>query len=718
MKKFNLIIIVMLVISSQAFPQNRTFTVEEVVIDSYDKLAPGKFKQIQWITGTYEYSFILNSDEGEVLVKNRSDSGKITIITTLKDLNVELEDLDLKKEDTFPVITWYSNSNFYFWSDNSLLSFDANKKELSLINHFNDKGKYKQLAPNNKYVAFSLANNLYLATDTDDIDQITFDTNPAIVNGHPAHRNEFGIKKGIFWSPNSNYIAFYKMDRSMVTDYPIVDFTTVPATATNIKYPMAGQASQEVKIAIYNLETEETIFLETDKPEDHYSTNISWDPSEKYLYVAQLNRDQTHLRFIKYEVETGDEENILFEEENEKYVEPQTGAFFLPEKPNEFIWLTRRDGYNHLYHYNTEGDLLKKVTSGNWEVVKFIGFDPECEKLFFTSNKDEIPGRQLYSVELTSGDMTKLTRKEGIHKISMCSSRDYFIDQYNSLTVPSAINIIDEKGEIHRVLEQAENPIKDYAIGNTKIFTIKGDNNFDLYCRMTTPPNFNESKKYPVIVYVYGGPHSQGVLNSWPRGKYDFWFLMMAQKGYIIFELDNRGTNHRGAEFEQTTFRKLGTIEIEDQMRGVNYLKRLSYVDSDRFGVYGWSYGGFMAVSLLLRTNNTFKAAVGGGTVVDWKFYEVMYTERYMDTPQTNPKGYEESSLINYVDNLKGSLLLVHGTSDPTVLLQNSLAFCKKAVTLNKQLEYFPYVGHKHGVSDRDKIHLYTKITNFFLNNL
>jgi dipeptidyl-peptidase-4 len=481
---------------------------------------------------------------------------------------------------------------------------------------------------------------------------------------------------------------------------------------------MAGQKSHHVTIGIYNLQTGKTIWLKTGEPHEQYLTNIAWSPDEKNIFVAHLNRDQNHMQFKKYDSATGDLVKILFEEKDNEYVEPQYPMIFLPNSNNKFLWFSERDRYNHLYLFDTEGNLLKQVTQGKWVVTSFSGFDKSGKNIFITSTKDSPIERHYYKVNLEKGKLDKITLAEGTHNVLRNSSCEYFIDSYSNLTTPRIINLIDKKYSIIKNLLTAENPMKEFKIGETKVFTIKNDEGIDLYCRMIFPPDFDQTKKYPVIVYVYGGPHSQGVTNTFGLGSYQLWFKMMAQKGYIVFELDNRGTSNRGSDFEQATFRKLGTVEVKDQLAGVNYLKSLPYVDKNRFGVYGWSYGGFMTTSLMLRTDGAFKVGACGGAVIDWKFYEVMYTERYMDTPQSNPDGYKEASLINYVDKLNGKLLLVHGTSDPTVVWQNTLSFAKKAGELNKPLDYFPYIGHGHGVRGKEALHLYTKITNYFLENL
>ena len=504
----------------------------------------------------------------------------------------------------------------------------------------------------------------------------------------------------------------------MVTDYPLVDISYTPARLKNIKYPMAGQASHHVTIGIYEIKSGKTVWLKTGEPLDQYLTCLTWSPDEKYFYVAHLNRDQNYLQLKKYDGSTGEVIKILFEEKNDKYVEPLNPLYFLPDSNDKFLWFSQRDGYNHLYLYSTDGKLIRQVTKGNWVITSFDGFDKSGKNIFITATKESPLDRDVYKVNLEDGDIQKISQVPGIHHVFPSSRNDYYIDSYTNTSTPRIVNLLNNHFKVIKNLLTSDNPLKDYSIGKARIFSIKNDEGIELYCRMITPPDFDSTKKYPVIVYVYGGPHAQEVTNTFGMNKYFLWFYLMSQKGFVIFTLDNRGSANRGLEFEQAIFRRLGTIEIKDQMTGVNYLKSLPYIDGNRLGVYGWSYGGFMTTSLMLRTNNTFKVGACGGAVIDWKYYEVMYTERYMDTPQTNPEGYKESSLLNYVQNLKGKLLLVHGTSDPTVVWQNTLAFAKKAADLNIPLDYFPYVGHGHGVTGIDALHLSNKITNYFIDNL
>lgn len=701
-----------------SYPQNKLLTVEDVVLNSYSKLLPANLKQLNWIPSTDNYAYVDDKGSNPSLVEYKIKSNEPDTIITLNELNNLFTQLNLSKLNNFPQIIWNDKNSFNFWNNNDWLIYDIKNKKLTKVNSVDKEAENKTVAPNSKYIAFTKANNLFVSLNHSKTIQITYESDTNIVCGQAVHRNEFGIESGIFWSPKSNYIAFYRMDQTMVTNYPLVDISYTPARLKNIKYPMAGQTSHHVTIGIYDVNSGKITWLKTGEPLDQYLTCLSWSPDEKYFYVAHLNRDQNHLQLKKYNVSTGELIKILFEERNDKYVEPENPLIFLPNSSDKFLWYSERDGFNHLYLYDTEGNLIRQVTSGNWVITNFNGFDKSGENIFITTTKESPLERHVYKVNIKTGKIEKLTKEPGVHFIITNTDYNFFIDTYSNVKTPRIINILNSKGELVKNLLTAENPLKDYKIGETKIFSIKNDEGIELYCRMILPPDFDENKKYPVIVYVYGGPHAQEVTNAFGFGRYFLWFYMMAQKGFIIFTLDNRGSANRGLAFEQATFRRLGTIEIKDQMTGINYLKTLPYIDTTRFGVFGWSYGGFMTTSLMLRTNNTFKVGVGGGAVIDWKYYEVMYTERYMDTPQTNLEGYNEASLLNYVNNLNGKLLLVHGTSDPVVVWQNTLSFVKKAIELNKPLDYFPYIGHAHGVIGKDALHLYTKITNYFLDNL
>jgi len=418
-----------------------------------------------------------------------------------------------------------------------------------------------------------------------------------------------------------------------------------------------------------------------------------------------------------YNATTGDFIKTLFTEKDEKYTEPLHPVQFLPTNANQFIWQSRKDGFNHLYLYDTNGKLIRQLTKGNWEVIDIAGFNKKGDKIYFTSTINSGINRDFCSTIISTGKTTRLTSGDGVHTAIFNAETENFIDNFSSLNTPRVIKIVSSQGKEIKTLLTAENPLKDYAIGTTKLFTLKSQLGDDLYCRMVLPVNFDSTKKYPVIVYVYGGPHVQLVTNTWLAGG-DLWYQYMAEKGYIVFTLDNHGSGNRGKAFEQATFRQLGTVEMQDQLTGVDYLKSLAFVDSTRMGVHGWSFGGFMTTSLMTRNPGIFKAAVAGGPVIDWSYYEVMYTERYMDTPEQNPEGYKNNCLLNYVDKLQGKLMLIHGTSDDVVVWQHTMMYLKKAVSKNILLDYFAYPGHLHNVTGKDRVHLMGKISQYFEENL
>jgi len=720
MKYSKQIILIIVLISSIAFAQKKNFTMEDVVFNSTTTLAPTTLKALQWIPNEYSYSFVDKFNDVDILVKGYVTSGKREEIISFTKLSDKILDHSTVSPKTFPKITWLDEFNFHFTTDDKVYKYSLEDDDLTVLASLPINAENIFVSLDGTIAAFTKNNNLLVSVDEKDNKQITFDDGHNITNGVVCSRKCFGIDKGIFWSPKSNFIAFYSEDLSEVTDYPLVDITTTPATLKNIKYPMAGQKSAVVKIGIYKIKTDELIWLKTDGEKNQYLTSVTWGPEEKFIYTAHLNRDQNHLGLVKYSATDGSQVKVLFEEKNDKYVEPEHPLYFLPSDPTKFVWFSERDGYNHLYLYNTEGELQKQLTTGNWVVTELLGFDRKKENFFIVGTKEGPIERHLYKINFLDNRFPKkLTSDIGTHKIMMHNSALYFIDKFSNLTVPNKITILNNNGEGIGLMHNSDNPIKDYAVGEIDIFTIKADDDStDLYCRMVYPPNFDTSKTYPVIVYVYGGPHLQLVKNKWGYGKYAFWFKYMAQHDFVVFTVDNRGSDNRGINFEQATFKNLGTVEIQDQLKGIEYLKSKSFIDANRIGVYGWSYGGFMTTSLMSRAKDIFKVGVAGGAVVDWNYYEVMYTERYMNTPQTNFEGYSKANLLNYITNLKGKLLLVHGTLDLVVVWQHTLQYAKKAAENNIPLDYFPYPGHEHHVLDKDKLHLYNKISSYFLDNL
>ena len=547
-----------------------------------------------------------------------------------------------------------------------------------------------------------------------------------VVLGESVHRNEFGIDKGLFWSPNRNRLAFYRMDQSMVVDYPLVNTKAREAEVMPIKYPMAGMQSHWVTVGVYAPATGRLVYLNTCRDttvheREMYLTNVAWSPDEKYVYIAKVNREQNHMWLEQYDATTGAFVKVLFEETNPRYVEPCEPMMFTP-KGDQFLWFSMRDGYKHLYLYNADGSLVKQVTKGEYEVEGFIQFDKKGENIFVYANKDNLAGRDAYRVSLKDGKMWRLTLDKGTHSVVLNEDGTSFVDVYSSVDVPARAmwNSVKygKNGQFskHTAHEfyRAENPLKDYAMPNVKLGTIKAaDGKTDLYYRLITPPNMKPGEKYPTLVYVYGGPHSQLVTDSWLGGG-NLYFLRLAQQGYVVFTLDNRGTDNRGFEFESCTHRRLGEIEMADQMEGVKFLQSLPYVDKDRMGVEGWSFGGFMTITMKLAHPEVFKVGCAGGPVIDWKWYEIMYGERYMDTPQENPEGYEATSLLNKAKDLEGRLLVIQGAEDNTVVPQHSTEFIERCINNFKQVDYFAYPHHEHNVLGRERLHLYQKMFQYY----
>ena len=547
----------------------------------------------------------------------------------------------------------------------------------------------------------------------------TDEAEAAVVYGESVHQNEFGIDGGLFWSPDSRQLAFYRMDQSMVAPYPIVDMTPHKAVVQPIRYPMAGSPSHHVTLGVFHLENQQTTYLETGGDPEHYLTNVAWHPNSQKVYIAELNRAQDHLFLNGYDAQTGAHVETLFEETDAHYVEPQRPMMFVPgSRGEQFVWESRREGYRQLYLYSSTGKLIRKLTDMEGEVTDIYGFDPKGERIYFQAAYPSPLERHIFASELKRGRTIQLSKVAGTHEATFSPDKQYYIDQLQSATIARSVMLHDCNGLQLRLIHQAPDPWRKLDMPNITVGTLlAADGKTELYYRLITPSNLDEMKEYPAIVYVYGGPHAQLVTNT-PQWGASGWDLYMAQQGYIIFTLDNRGSAQRGAAFEQVIHRQVGTAEMADQMKGVEYLKSLPYVDQKRIGVYGWSFGGFMTTNLMLTHPETFKVGVAGGPVMDWSRYEIMYGERYNDAPQDNPDGYQRNNLIERAKDLKGRLLLIHGTSDNVVVWQHAQAFVKACVDAQTYPDLYYYPGHKHNVLGPDRVHLNHVITRYFQEHL
>ena len=606
------------------------------------------------------------------------------------------------------------------WADNEHLAIYKDGKWLKYDIKTGDTTSYNQTRP--RPYAYSKNQGLYLLEQDGSSLPIAVSEDKNISFGTPVSRNEFGISGGIFMSPDNSKVAFYRKDESAVSSFPLLDINTRTGSLKEIKYPMAGMASEKVSLGIYDIASRQTVYLKTeDFNDDRYLTNITWSPNNRFIFIQVLDRSQRHMNLNQYCAEDGSFIKTILSEESDKYVEPSDPLYFIKGQNDIFLYRTAsRDGYRNLYLCNTEGT-VRRLTATDADVA-YIANDGKY--VYYTSAEISPVENHLFRIAIKNlkkgvtkaniGKPERLTTETGWHTIAMNKSCTEYTDTYSSLTVPKVINLCASDGKVIRNLLTAADPTLEYAYTEISLGTVKSaDGKYDNYYRLIKPKDFDPAKKYPVIVYVYGGPHSQMVQNTF-MGQLRRWEMYMAQRGYLVYVQDNRGTQNRGLEFEQAIHRQCGKAEMADQMEGVKMLMGLPYVDKDRIGVHGWSYGGFMTISLITNYPEIFKVAVAGGPVIDWKWYEIMYGERYMDHPDTNPEGYESTSLTNKAKDLKGKLLICQGAIDPVVVWQHSLSFIRECIKNGVQVDYFPYPCAEHNVMGKDRVHLHDKISMYF----
>ena len=562
--------------------------------------------------------------------------------------------------------------------------------------------------------AYVKDNQLWITNAEGKTKQLTTDGSREIVYGQAVHRNEFGIEEGIFWAPDGNRFAFYRMDQSMVTDYPQVNTFERVATYEPDKYPMLGMTSHKVTVGIYDCTNGNIQYLKAGDPTNRYFTNIAWSPDSKTVYMFELNRLQNDCQLVSYDATSGNKLKELYREKSDKYVEPMHPIVFLPWDSKQFVMQSQKDGYNHLYIYNIGTGAIRQLTKGNFVVEDFCGFNTKNKSVIIATNEANPIQRNIYTVDVKSGKRKALDNGRGCHNASLSKSGQWIVDMYSEPDVPRNYDLVATANAKSLRLLTSKDPWEGYQQPIFESGSIKAaDGTTDLYWRMVKPADFDASKKYPTVVYVYGGPHAHNVEASWHWYSRS-WETYMAQKGYIVFILDNRGSENRGLEFEQATWHKLGKVEMLDQMKGVDYLKSLPYVDANRLGVHGWSYGGYMTISLMTNYPDVFKVGVAGGPVIDWRWYEVMYGERYMGTPDTNKEGIEACSLIPMAKNLKGKLQIIIGMNDPTVVPQHALSFIDACTEAGTQPDFFVYPGEGHNMMGHKSVHLHERITQYF----
>lgn len=706
MKKI-VVSLVLLSITLTGISQKSTLTLKDAVLNQFRLYGPDRINSFSWIPGTDAYSFL--SKKADTLYTSKPSATTNSVVFTLADLN----SVTKLKLSNLMGISWLNQQEVLVVDGANYIAYNQQTKKARVIQMLAEEAQNNLFHEKSEAIAYTIENNVFVQNKLGAKFQVTSHTDKNIVAGQSIARNEFGISGGLFWSTNGQYLAFYEKNESEVHDYPLLDISKTPGEAMLIKYPMAGQKSERPKVGVFSLATQKTVYISPKGASDDYLTNVVFTPDNKYVLIAELNRDQNHYYLNVYDVETGAFVKTLVEEKNEKWVEPEFPAYFPSEASNNFIWISEKDGFNNLYYYDFNGKLIKQLTANKFVVKEILTARKNGKEIYFTATGENATNTLVYKVDL-SGKQQLVTPTEGTHSFAINDAGSYFMDSYSSNKIAQHVELYTSSNKKAKLLLNSTDKLGSVAIGNAEIGSIIGKDGSKLYTRLIKPSNFDPTKKYPVMVYVYGGPHAQMITNSWLDGA-NLWMYWMAEQGYLVFTLDGRGSANRGFAFESQIHRRLGDVEMEDQLSGVDYLKSLPYVDANRLAVHGWSFGGFMTTSLLLRHPDVFKVGVAGGPVTDWKYYEAMYGERYMDRPEQNVEGYKNASLLNHAANLKGDLLLIHGTIDDVVVMQHNYALVKKFVDLGIQMDFFPYPMHKHNVTGKDRVHLIEKVLTYIM---
>ncbi|MEM7203889.1 MAG: DPP IV N-terminal domain-containing protein [Planctomycetota bacterium] len=578
------------------------------------------------------------------------------------------------------------------------------------------------LAPDDQTGAFVADHDLWIARADGRTKRVTWDGDTDLVYGGAAHRAEFGIDRGLWWDATGRRLAFSREDQRPNQPYPYADLTADAPTAVAGRYPMAGQPHARVSIGIWDGRDDSMRYLAHDPDVDQYWTNVTFGPDGSKIYVTLVTRGQDHCELVRFDAATGAREATLLREHDAEWIEPESGPRFVPRADGAtatapFLWFSSRDGYRHLYLHDADGTRRRQVTDGNFDVRELLAFEGtgDAARALVTASGPNPLEMHCWSVPLSAdGTMTRLTAGRGWHEPAVSGDGRWLLDRHSSLVLPGALDLIETRGGQSLRLATAEDPLAKFRVGERRLFRTKASDGTPLHGLLFLPPEPVPAQRYPVLQYVYGGPHSQLVRDAW-LGSARLWLPFMASRGYVVLVLDNRGTANRGVEFGQAVFRRLGTLEVEDQLRGLDHvLREVPYADPSRVGVHGWSYGGFMTLSLMTRSNGRYTCGVSGAPVTDWAQYETGYTERYMDTPLENPEGFARASVVARAKDLAGRLLLVHGTDDKTVMLSHSIRFLDACVDADKLVQFMAYPMQQHGLRGQDRAHFYRLMTRFF----
>ena len=683
----------------------------------------------EWVWGInsmndgIHYSSLNYGDKNVYITQYSYETGdSISTIVDSKDLDgIYFSDYSFSEDEKKVLLPTETESIYRYSSRSNYFVYDRETKIAQELSE--GKQRLAQFSPDASKVAFVKENNIFIKDIINNTElQVTFDGEiNKIINGATdwVYEEEFAFDNGMQWNASGNKIAFYRFDEEKVPEFSMDLFTELYPSQSKFKYPKAGETNSTVELFIYDLNSKKTTKANISVEEEFYIPRIKWTLDENVLSVQRMNRHQNQLDFILVDAKDGSSQTI-FTENDAAYIDVTDNLTFLNDG-KYFIWTSEKSGYNHIYLYNLKGKQVRQITKGNYDVTDFYGIDESNNTVYFASSERSPMHRDVYAVQLNGKNKKTLTNKTGTNSATFSTNYKYFINQYSNANTPYYFSLFDAKGNEVRMLKDnsnLNNSLAEYALSQKEFFNFKTTEGIDLNGWMMKPHNFDETKQYPVFMYLYGGPGSQQVTDSWGGSNF-LWYQMLTQQGYIVACVDNRGTGARGSEFKKCTYQQLGKLETEDQIEANRYLANLPYVDGSRIGIFGWSYGGYMSSLCLLKGADEFKMAIAVAPVTNWRYYDTIYTERYMRTPQENAAGYDDNSPINHVEKLKGKYLLVHGSADDNVHYQNTMEMTNALVNANKQFDLFIYPNKNHGIyGGYTRLHLFTKMTNFIKENL
>jgi len=706
-------------ITSLISAQNKEITLEEIWNGTF---RTQRMDVLHSMKNGQQYS-VLNFDrEARTTTIDVYDYKTLTKVKTLVN-SADIEVLQLFSDYTFSddegkiILATNEESIFRRSTLGNYYVYDIKENSIAIIAH--DKIQEPTFSPDGNKVAFGLNNNLFVRDlQTGETMQITYDGEKnKIINGITdwVYEEEFSFVRAFEWNSASNKIAFIRFDETNVPEFSMDIYgEDLYQTQQVFKYPKAGERNALVSLHLYDVEKNETSEIKVDKVySDFYIPRIKWTNNSDILSAQYMNRHQNELDLWMVNTKTNTS-HLALAEKDDAYIDVTFDLTFL--KDDSFIWTSEKDGYNHIYHYDEEGKLINQITNGNWEVTSYYGFDKKTNKIHYQSVENSSINRDVYAINLNGRNKTRLTKNDGTNNAAFSADFSYFINTFSSATTPPEYTLNSSaSGNLVKSIkdnDELSKKILDYKTSKKEFSTIHVNGN-DLNMWMIKPADFDVSKQYPLFMYQYSGPGSQSVSNRW-NGANDYWYQYLAQQGYIVVCIDGRGTGLKGAAFKKVTQNELGKYEVEDQIQAAKQLGELSYIDKTRIGIWGWSYGGFMSSNALFKGNDIFKMAIAVAPVSSWRFYDTIYTERYMSTPQENASGYDDNSPLNHVDKLKGDFLLIHGSGDDNVHLQNTMRMVEALIQADKQFEWMIYPDNNHGIyGGNTRLHLYKKMTNF-----